>query len=233
MKLSERLTTVANYIPNDSILADIGSDHAYLPIYAIQNGIIKKAIAGEVAEGPFRAAQTSVREAGLTDLIEIRKGDGLEVIHDIDHVDCITIAGMGGSLITSILENGKDKLKYPRRLVLQPNLAAVSIRKWLHENEWRLVEETIMEEDGHIYEILVADKGHSHDAYQDLGKELLFGPFLLREKSMVFKKKWERENREWERIYAQLDKAEQNKEIEIKKQELKQFMQWYREVIGE
>jgi tRNA (adenine22-N1)-methyltransferase len=220
-KLSDRLNAVANNIPQGARLADIGSDHAYLPCYVVKKGAVTKAIAGEVANGPFQSALEQVREEDLTDWITVRKGDGLEVI-DPGEVDCITIAGMGGTLISSILEKGKSKLEGVTRLVLQPNVGSFAVRRWLIDNGWELVEEEILKEDGKIYEILVAEKGEPLKAYQSLNLEngILFGPFLLREKSAVFIEKWNAEIKNWQRILKQLDGAVQNEETESKKREI-------------
>lgn len=102
---------------------------------------MKKAIAGEVADGPLLAAKSSVKAYQFEQFIDVRKGDGLAVLKETDSVDCITIAGMGGALISSILDNGKEKLHKVRRLILQPNLAADQIRLWLLNHNWKLVKE--------------------------------------------------------------------------------------------
>ncbi|WP_033828394.1 tRNA (adenine(22)-N(1))-methyltransferase [Bacillus andreraoultii] len=235
IKLSERLKRVASYIPEDSTLADIGSDHAYLPIYAMQNGLIKEAIAGEVAEGPYNAAKASVEAAGYDKQIDVRKGDGLSVIKNGEKIDCITIAGMGGALISSILEQGKNQLTTAnvKRLILQPNISANTIRKWFLNNGWELINESILEEDGHIYEILIAERGEPTNPYnkKDMEKEILFGPFLLKEdQAFPFIKKWSREYNEWLRVYEQLAKASVSDGITKKKEEIKQFIEWYEEV---
>ena len=107
--LSKRLHTVASFIPKDSILADIGSDHAYLPCYAVHAGIVQKAIAGEVADGPWSSAHNQVLEEGFEQKISVRKGDGLDVLSP-NEATCITIAGMGGTLISNILDRGTDML---------------------------------------------------------------------------------------------------------------------------
>lgn len=114
--------------------------------------------------------QKNVQAEGLAEKITVRMGDGLEVIQP-GEVDCITIAGMGGALISSILENGNTKLGSVKRLVLQPNISAISIRKWLIENNWELVTEEILEEDGKIYEILVAEQGDPAKPYQEKEKQ--------------------------------------------------------------
>lgn len=231
-KLSVRLETVAAYIPMNSKLADIGSDHAYLPSYLAKNGQISFGIAGEVAKGPFQSAEKNVRAEGLSEMIEVRMGDGLEVIKPGD-VDCISIAGMGGSLIASILENGKDKLETVKRLVLQPNLNASAIRNWLIDNTWELIAEEIIEEDSKIYEILVAEKGEPLKPYRDVKVEtgILVGPFLLQRKEEAFKKKWNLEKKNWKRIYEQLESAAPSIETEEKKQEILKKISLVEEVL--
>ncbi|THE15440.1 tRNA (adenine-N(1))-methyltransferase [Bacillus timonensis] len=220
-KLSKRLETVASYIPKGATLADIGSDHAYLPCFAYLNGMITKGIAGEVAEGPLQSAKKQISKNQLTNALEARKGDGLEVIQP-NEVTCITIAGMGGSLIRSILDKGKSKLRGVERLILQPNIGASTIREWLIENDWELIAEEILEEDKKIYEVLVAEKGSPQKPYQNIDQELLLGPFLLKEKSPIFIKKWSHELKHWERILNQLNDAEETTENRLRKEELEQ-----------
>ncbi|MBM7651663.1 tRNA (adenine(22)-N(1))-methyltransferase [Neobacillus cucumis] len=230
-KLSVRLTTVAKYVPEGARLADIGSDHAYLPCYLAKNLKISYAIAGEVAQGPYQSAEKNVQAEGLAEKITVRMGDGLEVIQP-GEVDCITIAGMGGALISSILENGNTKLGSVKRLVLQPNISAISIRKWLIENNWELVTEEILEEDGKIYEILVAEQGDPAKPYQEKREAgLLLGPFLLQQKNEIFKKKWTAEIKNWQRIYEALAGASTTAETVDKKKELLDKIELVEEVL--
>ncbi|KAF0818355.1 tRNA (adenine(22)-N(1))-methyltransferase [Bacillus sp. ZZV12-4809] len=229
-KLSKRLESVANYIPKGARLADIGSDHAYLPCYAVKKGIVPFAVAGEVVEGPYQSAKKQVRQEGLENQISVRKGNGLVVIEQ-NEVDCVTIAGMGGALIASILEEGKDKLASVKRLILQPNLSAISIRSWLIENGWELIAEEILEEDGKIYEILGAEKGEPLKPYKNKEQGLLMGPFLMEQKSAAFQNKWLSEMKNWERILHQLEKAAYSSETEERKQELKQKIKMAEEVL--
>lgn len=219
-KLSKRLETVAKYIPEGARFADIGSDHAYLPCYMLKKNKAIFAIAGEVVEGPYKSACTQVRQEGLTSVISVRKGNGLEVV-ELGEVDCITIAGMGGSLIANILEQGKEKLSTVKRLILQPNIHAYSIRIWLLENGWKLVQEEIVEEDGKIYEVLVAEQGKM--IFEDKINQhaaLLLGPFLMEGKSNTFQKKWKSEIKNWQRILTKLKAAPDSEENKRKKQEL-------------
>jgi tRNA (adenine22-N1)-methyltransferase len=231
-KLSNRLATVAKYVPKGAKLADIGSDHAYLPCYLAKKEQINFAIAGEVVLGPFQSAENQVLSEGLTNIISVRMGDGLEVIGD-GEVDCITIAGMGGALITSILEKGKEKLGSVKRLVLQPNISAISIRKWFLDNGWELKAEEIIEEDGKIYEVLVGESGDPNKPYgTNIEMGLLLGPFLAKKKEVIFRKKWTLEMKNWKRIFEQLENAAQTPETIEKKQDLLTKIKLVEEVLG-
>jgi tRNA (adenine22-N1)-methyltransferase len=230
--LSERLKKVVNYIPKGARIADIGSDHAYLPCYAYLQGVISTAIAGEVNEGPLNSAKKQVKKLQLDEVISVRKGNGLDVVEQ-GEVDAITIAGMGGPLITSILEAGKDKLDKVQRLILQPNIAAIVIREWLLKNKWQLIAEEIVEEDGKIYEILVAKPGNEDVLYRD-NKEakLLLGPYLMKEKHAAFIKKWTHELNKWEKIVKQLTQAQNEKELKEKQQEMEKQISLVKEVLS-
>ncbi|MCM3716851.1 tRNA (adenine(22)-N(1))-methyltransferase [Fictibacillus phosphorivorans] len=206
-KLSQRLEKVSHYVLEGSVLADIGSDHAYLPCHLGLKGKIKKGIAGEITEGPYLSAKEQVELDGLSEIIEVRKGDGLSVLKE-NEAEVITICGMGGSLITSILESGKEKLGSAKRLVLQPNIGAQNVRKWLLNENWVLSAEEILKEDGKIYEVLVADKSGEQPYTSNTEAELLFGPFLLKSQNDAFKEKWAGEVKQWKAILTQMERSQ-------------------------
>lgn len=226
-KLSKRLETVASYVPEGAILADIGSDHAYLPCYLILEGTIKKAIAGEVVKGPYDTAKAHVQQLKLHNFIDVRLADGLEAIDVKDQVDTITIAGMGGPLIVSILEKSPEKLQTVKRLILQPNIHAKVIRQWAINNHWSIIDETILEEDNKIYEILVLERGDM--SLTEV--EMLLGKHLIEKKSTVFQKKWKMELENWKRVLTSLEKADQTEDILQKKTEIKQKIKLVEEVL--
>ncbi len=224
--MSERLKRVASFVEKNTILADIGSDHAYLPCYLVHNKVITKAIAGEVVKGPFESAQKQVKSEKLEHHIEVRFGNGLAVIQEEDLVETVTIAGMGGPLIASILKAGEDKLGTVETLILQPNIHAKVIREWAQANDWNIVNEVILEENDKIYEIIVLKRGKM--VLSD--KELLLGPLLIKEKSSIFQKKWSTELKEWERIKEQLQQIS-SKEVVEKLEELNQKISFVKELL--
>lgn len=197
-QLSKRLEKVASYITNNERIADIGSDHAYLPCFAIKNKMASFAVAGEVVEGPFKSAQKQVASIGLTSQIDVRKGNGLEVITAADAIDTIVIAGMGGTLIRTILEEGAVKLTNVTKLILQPNIAAFQLREWSEKNNWTITSEAILREDNKIYEIIVLQP--SKESVEWTAQEIFFGPCLLKEQSAIFKSKWRHEANTWQNI---------------------------------
>lgn len=227
-KLSARLTAVAEFVEQGAILADIGSDHAYLPCYLVSNGKVKKAIAGEVVKGPYESAKRNVAKKGLSEKIEVRLANGLAAIKSTDEVDTVTIAGMGGPLIASILDAGTTELGSVKRIIAQPNIHASSIREWAVKNGWIIVNELILEEDNKIYEIIVLERGT--DTYDEL--QMLVGPILMIDKSTVFIDKWNRESSEWQRIADSLEQAGNSEDITNKKQELKKKIELIRRVLS-
>lgn len=214
--LSERLRLVASFAEQGTVLADIGSDHAYLPCWLIQNGQISRAIAGEVVKGPFESAKRNVAKEGLADQITVRLADGLQAIHPEDGVETITIAGMGGSLIASILNNDAKRLSGVKRIIVQPNIHAMAIREWAIHHSWKIVKETILKEDHKIYEILVLERGETSYSYD----ELLMGPILIQERSAVFEEKWQGELNEIDRVINVLTQSAQSDEAKAKRQKL-------------
>lgn len=187
--ISQRLRDVADFIPQGSVLLDVGSDHAYLPLYALEHETISRAIAGEVVKGPYQAALDNVEKYGYQDRVQVRLANGLEAFSAEDGVDVIAICGMGGRLIADILLQGASKLTAVKRLILQPNNAEDDLRRCLSQLGFRLVAEHIMTENKKYYEILVAEPGQMSLTE----RELRFGPYLAQEKSATFVQRWQRE----------------------------------------
>ena len=198
--ISKRLELVASFVPQGAILLDVGSDHAYLPIELIEGGQIESAIAGEVVEGPYQSAVKNVEAHGLKEKIQVRLANGLAAFEEADQVSVITIAGMGGRLIARILEEGLDKLADVERLILQPNNREDDLRIWLQDYGFEIVAESILEESGKFYEILVVEAGQMKLSSSDVR----FGPFLSKEVSPVFVQKWQKEAEKLEFALGQI-----------------------------
>lgn len=227
--LSARLACVASLVPAGARVADIGSDHAYLPAALVLDGKIDFAIAGEVVKGPYENAVHEIKDHQLEGQVIPRLADGLAAIEPADKVDTITIAGMGGSLIASILEKGKDKLTEIKRLVLQPNVGESQLREWLMNNHYQIMTEKIIEEDNHIYEIIVAEPSVVPFRYSKY--ELDFGPFLLENKGPIFKKKWQEYLQREAHVIDQMQKAQQPPLKKIN--EINQFLSQVKEAIAD
>lgn len=241
--LSDRLAAVAACVPRGSRLADIGSDHALLPVWLAEQGIIKSAVAGELNRGPWEAARRQVEASGWSRIIDVRQGDGLSVFSP-GEVDTVVIAGMGGALIKRILTEGADRLAGVNRLVLQPNVAEDQVREWLSDRGWYLDHEQVVEEEGRFYVVLSAvpesSSRRSAELYAPLaldggvvvGRELLLrlGPHLVRRPSAVFCRKWEREIEKMSRIVDNLRRSE-TEEAAAKRAELEKQIRQIGEVL--
>lgn len=189
-KLSERLQRVADYVPAQARLADIGSDHAYLPCYLAKSGKIEYAIAGEVVEGPYQSARHEISDQGLNHSVVARLGNGLEVIVTDDNINTITICGMGGALICDILADGAANYKLANRplLILQPNVAESQLRIWLTQHQYDIISEDIVAENDKFYEIIVAVYNVNPEPLTL--SEIQFGKYIKTTNPEGFKAKW-------------------------------------------
>lgn len=201
-----RLERVAAHVPMGARLADIGSDHGYLPVALAHRGVIAAAVAGEVALTPLHSARRTVRENDLDELISVRLADGLEAVEAGDAITAVSICGMGGETIRDILDSGKARLSGQERLILQPNGGEQPLRQWLMENNYRILCEEVLRENRFDYEIIVAER---------LGpviytaEQLYFGPLHMQARSPAFLNKWRRVLRHKRQTLDHLGRARQ------------------------
>lgn len=150
-------------------MVDVGTDHALLPIYAVQRRGSPFVIASDINPGPLAAAKRAVSEAGLTSVIDTRLGPGLETVRP-GEVDVVVIAGMGGHVMTEILQEASEVLTQVKRLILQPMGAARTVRLYLLGHGWSVVHEEIFLQVGKYYEFIVAEPTEEvtdYDAFLD------------------------------------------------------------------
>ena len=180
--LGSRLKTVADFVPQKSIIADIGTDHGYLPIELIKSGKCTKAIAGDVNEGPYLTAKRSVRNASLLTKIDVRLGSGLSILQE-NEVDIAIFCGMGGNLIRQLLLDASSIVNSLKGLILQPQQGYSALRRYLYEINWHISDEAIAKEDGRIYQIIYAIPGKKPMPTE---LELEIGPILNSKRPPLF-----------------------------------------------
>ena len=184
VRLGARLEAVASLAGTCVSVADIGTDHAYLPLALVQRGMAERAIASDRNPGPCEAARRSVDAAGEGHRVEIRLGDGISVLAP-GEAETICIAGMGGTQMASILAAVPRVLAQASRLVLQPMNRAKLLREWVYRAGWHIEEEALAEEGWHVYEAFSACKGE-----QPMPSPILLkvGPILWREKPPLLRR---------------------------------------------
>ena len=247
IELSKRLSAVAEQVLPGGTLADIGTDHALLPVALVQRGHIPRAVAGDVHAGPAAAAERQVRAARLEDRIDVRIGDGLAVLRP-GEAETIAIAGMGGGTIVDILSSGGEALSGVRRLVLQPNIGERLVREWLLRHDWKLTAETLLEEDGLMYEVLTADRAEPAEAREwnaalyegpvdgagapvTRAVRLLMGPLLLQRPTELFARKWTAYSAKLDALIEQIGRSDSPEALK-KREELSQERNEVNEVLS-
>ena len=184
MQLSQRLSSVASMVTAGNCLADVGTDHGYVPIYLYERNIIPRAIAMDVNKGPLERAALHIAESGMKEAIETRLSDGLTALKP-GEADSVVIAGMGGPLIIRILSAHPEVTESLKELILQPQSEISEVRIWLYEQGYEIVEEHMVFEDGKYYPMFKAVKNAEAEKLTDLeykyGKISVLGePEVLR-----------------------------------------------------
>ena len=182
LKISKRLEAVATYVRDGAVVADIGTDHAYIPIYLAQNNKSKKILASDINEGPIARAKENISLYGLNNLITTQIANGLDGIETFSPNDII-ICGMGGELISEIIEKSDYVKREGIRLILQPMTSVYELRKYLQKGFFT-VDENIIFEDGKYYQIMCVTYDGIDRGYSDF--QLEFGLKNIEKREDVF-----------------------------------------------
>ena len=156
--MTPRLLAVASFVAPESRVADIGTDHAYIPIWLLEHGVSKSALAMDINKGPIDRANENILKFHLEDKIKTRLSNGLENLKE-GEADTIVIAGMGGILINEILKEAKEKHFGIKHFILQPMTAIEETRKFLEENGFCILNERLAKEDEKLYCVLLVSRG--------------------------------------------------------------------------
>ncbi len=191
MMIGRRLSTIASMAIKCNVVADIGTDHAYIPISLVENGTATKAIASDIAQGPLDKARSNIGAKALSGSIETRLGSGLDTLEP-GEADVIVISGMGGILMRDILIRGEAVSRSATQLVLSPHSDIPEVRRFLVESGYFIVDENIVKEEGKYYFILDVRNvkpADTDDKISTLGmcdNDYLFGNCLKRKKGSIF-----------------------------------------------
>lgn len=234
-RLSERLLHIAAQVANGEVLADVGCDHGYLPIALVKDGVMQRAIAMDVNEGPLQRAAEHIAAEQLGEYIQTRRSDGLERLQ-AGEADAVIIAGMGGALTIDILTRGQEVVRSLKQLILEPQSEIAAVRRFLREQNYRIMQEDLVCEDGKYYPILRVLPMEESDVPAYAAAEGLpmavadaYGHRLLEQRHPVLAQYLHREQAQCRQILAGL--PQQTKDaarIEVRRQQLLEQLQWNR-----
>lgn len=203
MELSKRLQAVAGLVTPDLKIADIGTDHAYIPIWLVEQGISPSAIAMDINQGPLEKAKENIVLHGLTSRIKTRQSDGMRQLKPSE-AESVVIAGIGGGLVIKILEDVKEQDLGIKEWILQPQSELKKVREYLNESGYRIVDEMMILDEGKFYPMMKAIKG-KQEVYHE--EELSYGKLLLKNRNPILKMFLEKELELKNGIYETLKKT--------------------------
>ena len=227
MDLSRRLQAVADLLSEGLIVADIGTDHGYIPIYLIEAGKAPKAFAMDINKGPLIRAKEHVEMHGLQEQIVLRQSDGVKAL-EVGECESVNVAGMGGALAIKIMEEGKEIFKSLKEFVLQPQSELEKVRQYLCDNEYRIIAEDMVLEDGKYYPMMKIVNGIVEN-YSPI--ELRYGKKLLEDKHPILKLFLEKEVQAKTQIIENLE-HEQGEHIRKRVSEIQMELAYIKEALS-
>jgi len=216
--------SVYKMIPESKTVYDIGTDHAYLPIFLSKKNICEKIVGCDIKKGPLLTAKKNLCEERLLNEIELRQGNGFEPIEPCSE-DTVIITGMGGKTITDILENGKEKAGKCKCIIIQANYTVELVRDWLDKNEFSIIDEALCKESGRIYVIIKAasntekanhrklEAGNAFEVEKNVAVYKYIGKKLIEKKDPLLFEYVERNIRIIKNIICGIKKSEKNIEL--------------------
>lgn len=216
--MSERLTKIAAMVDKAHVLADVGCDHAYVSAYLVENKIVEKAFAMDVAKGPLEKAVTTIKKLGLEDKIETKISNGFEALTPRE-VDAAVIAGMGGGLTISILTAGDEVVKELEELILEPQSEVYKVLEYLREKNYKIADEDMVFDEGKYYRIL---KVYPKEKWVDTNPKIKtavkdrYGYLLLEKRSEVLYKFLRKEEEKFKEILGKLPENNPDRINEVK-----------------
>lgn len=246
IQLSKRLQYVADFITPGLVLADIGTDHGFIPIYMVLADKSPKAFAMDINEGPLERATEHIEEKGLGDKIETRLSDGLQKLNG-NEAESVLIAGMGGSLVIKILDEGKHALEGVKELVLSPHTEADLVRGYLKTTDFVIEKEGMVIDAGKYYVVIKARRREENEqgllyenenkapegVEEELYKTLCtkYGRLLLEEKNPILKELLTKELGTYNSIYEGLKNNETEAGLK-RKSEIQEILEHLNEAIN-
>lgn len=220
-KLSKRLTVLSQMVTEGHVLADVGTDHGYLPIFLVKQGKIPNAIAMDIRQGPLLRAREHIDAYGLGGYIQTRLSDGVASLHE-GEADTILIAGMGGSLMLHILTEGKNVIESAEELILQPQSEIEKVREYLCRMGYEVTEENMVSEDGKFYQMSACKPWRGREGIVTAVDPVFcrYGEMLLEKRHPVLKEYLFFRKKQYEDILDNLDKQQKNAAIRERKEQI-------------
>lgn len=221
VRISDRLRTVAHMCAKGAVVADIGTDHGYLPIYLVQEGIVRSAIAMDLRKGPLDKAKKHICDNCLEDRIQTRLSDGLEKLSE-NEADIITICGMGGRLIADIVTKGMNVITRNTTLIVSPQSEVGDFRHFLVSQRLVVDDEKMLKEDGKYYFIIKCRKSDENVYSEYSETQYQYGWKLLENKDKTLYEYLIKEKETNDGISNSLKKDESNPTVKLRLQQLSQ-----------
>lgn len=227
--VSKRMEEVISLVSKGKRVADIGTDHGYVAIALVERKIAPFVVAMDVRKGPLSRAKENIEKYGFTKEIDIRLSDGLEQLK-IGEIDTFLIAGMGGELITNILQKGVEIVNSVNEFIVQPQSEIYKVRKKIHELGFQIEQEKMLVEDDKYYTMMKAVRGQ--ESYENEW-DYLYGKYLLQEKNPILLEWLQKEYRLCESLYKKLESVasvsteERKKELRKEMEMIKGALQYY------